>query len=239
MTLALFDLDNTLLANDSDYLWGEYLCNRKIVDPVDYDRQNKHFYQQYERGEMDIDEFLRFALEPLRQHSPSELLTLRDDYLASLLPAQVAPGTAALLQQHHERGDTLVIITATNRFISAPIARYLGVNHLIATLPSLTDGNFDGGYRSPPCYQQDKLTNLNLWLATYGLNRNGSYAYSDSHNDLPLLEWADHPVAVDPDPQLRAVAEERNWPVISLRQGQFTAPLSTANPMDKTPPNTP
>jgi len=217
MTLALFDLDNTLLAGDSDYLWGEYLCDHGIVDRDTYSLRNKEFYQQYLNGEMNITAFLEFALQPLADLQMEKLLSLREAFLDTTLDDLIAAGSLALIEQHRNNGDTLAIITATNRFITAPIARKLGVNYLIATEPTLGPTGFDGGHRHPPCFQEGKLVNINQWLATYGLDRDGSYGYSDSHNDLPLLEWVDHPIAVDPDPQLRAIASERNWPVISLR----------------------
>ena len=217
MTLALFDLDNTLLAGDSDYLWGEYLCQRGVVDKDKYAERNEAFYQQYLCGEMDINKFLSFALEPLQRTPMAQLLALRADFLNSVLPQLVAPGSSDLIKQHRLRGDTLAIITATNRFIAAPIARHLGIDHLLATEPTMGKNGFDGKYQHPPCYQKGKPTNINRWLSNYRLDHTGSYAYSDSHNDLPLLEWADNPVVVDPDSELETVARERGWPVLSLR----------------------
>ncbi len=217
MPLALFDLDNTLLTADSDYLWGEYLCAQDIVDRQEYSRRNEEFYQQYLQGQMDIDAFLKFALRPLQQLPLAQLLELRADFIDSTLEQLIAPGSAALIHQHQLAGDTLVIITATNRFVSAPIARNLGIAHLIATQPTMGDAGFDGSYQNPPCFREGKIANINQWLTSYNLSADGSYAYSDSHNDLALLEWADNPVAVDPDDSLRATAIQRNWPVISLR----------------------
>jgi len=217
MAVTLFDLDNTLLAGDSDYLWGEYLCKHGIVDRDQYALSNDNFYRQYQNGEMDIGAFLEFALRPLHQLPLAQLLALRKEFLDATLDRLIAPGSLALIQQHRNNGDTLAIVTATNRFITAPIARELGIYHLIATEPTLGKNGFDGGYRNPPCFQEGKLTNINQWLTAYRLSQKGSYGYSDSHNDLPMLEWVDHPVAVDPDTKLKTIAREREWPVISLR----------------------
>lgn len=217
MNLALFDLDNTLLAGDSDYLWGEFLCEKRLVDPLQYARANQAFYKQYQQGQMNIGDFLNFALQPLKQIPLGQLFTVREEFLQTHLSRLIAPGALALIDRHRNLGDTLAIITATNRFVSAPFARELGISHLIATEPTIGRDGFDGGHQQPPCFQAGKLANIDRWLTTYGLNPKASYAYSDSFNDLPLLEWADHPVAVDPDEKLLAVAEQRNWPVISLR----------------------
>ena len=216
MNLALFDLDNTLLAGDSDYLWGEFLCERRLVDQAQYAQANRAFYEQYQQGQMDIEAFLNFALQPLAQIPFEQLLLTREEFLQTHLQQMIAPGALALIERHRNLGDTLAIITATNRFVTAPIARELGINHLIATEPTMGRDGFDGGHQRPPCFQEGKLANIDRWLTTYGLNPEASYAYSDSLNDLPLLEWADHPVAVDPDAKLLAVAKQRNWPVISL-----------------------
>ena len=216
MNLALFDLDNTLLAGDSDYLWGEFLCERRLVDQAQYAQANRAFYEQYQQGQMDIEAFLNFALQPLAQIPFEQLLLTREEFLKTHLQQMIAPGALALIERHRNLGDTLAIITATNRFVTAPIARELGINHLIATEPTMGRDGFDGGHQRPPCFQEGKLANIDRWLTTYGLNPEASYAYSDSLNDLPLLEWADHPVAVDPDAKLLAVAKQRNWPVISL-----------------------
>ncbi len=217
MAIALFDLDNTLLAGDSDYLWGQYLCDQGAVDPIAHAQRNTDFYQQYQAGEMDITAFLDFALQPLRETPITTLLALREGFLNTFLDTLISPGASDLIDQHHSRGDTLAVVTATNRFVTAPIVQTLGIHHLIATEPTLDADGFDGGHQRPPCFQAGKILNVERWLKTYRLNATGSFAYSDSHNDLPLLEWADNPVVVDPDPELAAVANRRDWPLISLR----------------------
>jgi HAD superfamily hydrolase (TIGR01490 family) len=217
MAIALFDLDNTLLAGDSDYLWGQYLCDQGAVDPIVHAQQNTDFYQQYQAGEMDITAFLNFALQPLREMPVATLLALREGFLNTVLETLISPGASNLIDQHYSRGDTLAVVTATNRFVTAPIVQKLGIHHLIATEPTLNADGFDGGHRRPPCFQGGKILNVERWLKAYRLNATGSFAYSDSHNDLPLLEWADNPVAVDPDPKLATMANERGWTVISLR----------------------
>ena len=217
MALTLFDLDNTLLADDSDYLWGQYLCDSGLVDRAQYESRNQAFFDDYLSGDMDIDAFLKFALEPLKTIPLPKLLSLRADFVSKKVSRIIAPGASDLIEQHKSRGDTLVVITATNRFITAPIVSQLGIHHLIATEPTLSTTGFDGSYQTPACFQNGKLDQLANWLKTYGINHQGSHAYSDSHNDLPLLEWADHPHAVDPDDKLKKVAQQRLWPIISLR----------------------
>ena len=217
MAIVLFDLDNTLLAGDSDYLWGQYLCDQGAVNPVEHAQHNADFFRQYQDGEMDIKAFLDFALRPLREIPITQLLALREDFIATVLDTLIAPGATILINQHRRNGDTLAVVTATNRFITAPIVQRLGIHHLIATEPTLNADGFDGGHQLPPCFQGGKIVNIERWLKAYRLGTTGSFAYSDSHNDLPLLEWADHPVAVDPDPPLTTIAKERDWKVISLR----------------------
>ena len=217
MALILFDLDNTLLADDSDYLWGQYLCDIGVVERDQYEARNQDFYEAYLNGDMDINAFLSFALLPLSQLPLQELLSLRAEFVTTQITNIIAPGAARLIHHHKSQGDTLVVITATNRFITAPIVSYLGIHHLIATEPTFSKTGLDGGYQPPACFQSGKLDRLESWLRTYGLQQQGSFAYSDSHNDLPLLYWADHPHAVDPDDKLREVANQQNWPILSLR----------------------
>ncbi|TCT22000.1 HAD family hydrolase [Thiobaca trueperi] len=218
MALAIFDLDNTLLGGDSDYLWGGFLVAEGIVDGDSYARANERFYREYRDGTLDIDEFLRFALRPLRDHPRALLESLRERFVAELIEPIMLPAARDLIESHRAAGDTLLIITATNAFVTAPIAARFGIPHLLATLPAEDDeGNYTGEVASVPTFQQGKVIRLEQWLAEQRLDLTGSRFYSDSHNDLPLLERVDHPVAVDPDPRLRAIAEARGWPVISLR----------------------
>lgn len=224
MTLAIFDLDNTLLGGDSDYLWGQYLVERGIVDREHYGRENERFYREYEAGTLDIGEFLRFQLRPLALHDPERLRSWRSDFLRRHIEPIVLPAARSLLAAHRARGHTLLIVTATNSFITAPIAELLGVEHLLATEPAVHDGRYTGDVAGIPCYREGKVLRLESWLASHGADLHGSWFYSDSHNDLPLLERVTHPVAVDPDAELRRVAEDRQWPVISLRGGEVAPP---------------
>lgn len=217
MALAIFDLDNTLLAGDSDYLWGLWLAEQGLVDGAHHERENARFYREYKEGRLDILEFLRFSLGPLSAHPLAQLHAWRERFLAEKIRPIVLPAARALLDRHRQAGDTLVIITATNAFVTAPIAAYLGVPHLIATEPELRDGRYTGAVAGVPCFQAGKVIRLRQWLETQGGSLEDSCFYSDSHNDLPLLEQVRHPVAVDPDPVLESHARARGWPIISLR----------------------
>lgn len=216
-TLALFDLDNTLLTDDSDYLWGRYLADAGLVDGPNYEAENARYYELYKAGDLDIHEFLAFALRPLRDLPMSQLVELRGRFIAGWIAPRVVPGAPALLEQHRRDGHLPVIITATNRFITGPIAGLLGVPALIATEPELLDGQFTGRALDPPCFRDDKVACLKRWQARYGYRGAYLYFYSDSHNDLPMLEHADAPCAVDADPQLAAIATARGWRQISMR----------------------
>ena len=217
MPLALFDLDHTLLAGDSDYLWGLFLGERGIVDTETYVRENERFYREYREGRLDIYEFLRFSLAPLAAHPPELLESLRAAFVEEKIDPIILPAGRALIEEHRRQGDIPVIITATNAFVTRPIAERLGVEHLIATEPEFHDGRYTGAVAGIPCFQEGKVRRLEDWLAAQGMDLEGSWFYSDSHNDLPLLERVDHPVAVDPDPPLRETAARRGWPVRSLR----------------------
>ena len=218
MKLALFDLDNTLLAGDSDFEWAQYLIDQGVLDREVYEARNQAFYDQYKAGTLDIYEFLDFQLKPLSRHPRAQLDAWHRDYMAHRIIPMVARGTADLLARHagHER----MIVTATNSFVTAPIAAYLGVPHLIATEPEHRGGEFTGRPFGIPSFKTGKVERLEQWLAERHLNWGQveeSWFYSDSFNDLPLLARVHHPVAVDPDPTLRAHAEKSGWPIISLR----------------------
>lgn len=217
MRLALFDLDNTLLGGDSDHAWGDYLCARGILDPVEYQNRNDAFYQDYLAGKLDLQAYLNFSLEILATTEMAQLDEWHNDFMRDCVEPIILPKALALLKKHRDAGDKLVIITATNRFITGPIAKRLDVETLLATECELVDGRYTGRSIDVPCFREGKVTRLRTWLAENGLNLDGSYFYSDSMNDLPLLEQVENPVAVDPDPNLRAEAEKRRWPVISLR----------------------
>jgi HAD superfamily hydrolase (TIGR01490 family) len=217
LTLAIFDLDNTLLRGDSDYAWGQFLVENHIVDGETYRRENERYYAQYHEGTLDIMEFLAFALRPLTAHDRSALDGWHRRYLQTKILPMITAEARALLDQHRARGDTLMIITATNNFVTAPIARELNVPWLLATDAEERDGRFTGRVAGIPCFRDGKVRRLEAWLAEHGATLDESWFYSDSHNDLPLLERVTHPVAVNPDPILRATAQARGWRIIELR----------------------
>ena len=221
MALALFDLDNTLLAGDSDHAWGEFLIQRGAVNPACHAETNDRFYADYVAGTLDIHAFCRFAFEPLARTPRARLEEWRAHFINEVIHPMIAPGAPNLLAQHRQAGDQLVIITATNQFVTGPIAELLGVDHLIATLAEEgADGEFTGELSGVPCFQEGKIERLRQHLADYAdpdATIRGATFYSDSHNDIPLLESVGHPVAVDPDPALADHAQRRGWPRISLR----------------------
>ncbi|TNE82680.1 MAG: HAD family hydrolase [Gammaproteobacteria bacterium] len=217
MPIALFDLDNTLIAGDSDHGWGEFLVSQNRVDPAYYSEMNDRFYRDYQAGNLDMNAYLEFALQPLAELNKEELLSLHDIFMQEVIAPMWLPRAEQLLQQHRNQGDLIIIITSTNRFVVEPISNKLGADVLIATEPEQIDGHYTGRVNGVPSYKEGKVVRLNAWLAETGKNLDGSSFYSDSINDLPLLEIVDRPVAVDPCPKLRSVAEQRQWEIISLR----------------------
>ena len=221
MNLALFDLDNTLIAGDSDYEWGQFLVDRGVLDRASYEAQNATYFEQYKAGTLDIHEYLGFALRPLAEHAPEDLARWHDDFMRTRIAPMIGEAARDLVRGHLARGDLCAIVTATNSFVTAPIARSFGISHLIATEPESRDGRFTGRVAGMPCFREGKIARVESWLAARGcpLSAFGESAfYSDSHNDLPLLERVSRPVAVDPDLQLAAEARRRGWTVISLRR---------------------
>ena len=217
MNIAFFDLDDTLLAGDSDYEWGRFLVAEGVVDVDSYDHHNALFQGQYAAGNLDIRAFQRFVLAPLIEQPWATMAALRARFIETRVRLLVARHASALLDGHRERGDELVIITATNRFVTEPIAEHLGIDHLIATEPEIIDGAYTGEISGVPSYREGKIERAREWLTRQTQAFDQIYFYSDSHNDLPLLRWADHPVAVDPDPTLADAARTAGWPIISLR----------------------
>ena len=217
MALALFDLDNTLLADDSDFLWGCFLVEKGLVDRTTYDDANKRFYAEYKQGTLDIFEFLAFSLKPLTQFSMEDLTQLHNEFMQKHITSAMTQEGIARIQYHREQGDITVIITATNSFVTGPIAKAFKVDDLIATEPEIIDGKYTGQVAGTPCFQGGKITRLNQWLESTSHDLEGSTFYSDSHNDLPLLEQVTTPIAVDPDEELKAIALERNWEIRSFR----------------------
>jgi HAD superfamily hydrolase (TIGR01490 family) len=220
--LAIFDLDNTLIAGDSDHAWGEFLVDNGIVDKVKYKQANDRFYADYERGELDIHAYLTFSLEPLTQFDASQLANLHQQFMRDKIDPMRLTKAEQLLQQHRAQGDYLLIITSTNLFITQPIADSLRVDHILATEAEIINGLYTGNIIGTPCYQEGKITRLRQWLTqadTFGFSGDmeNCLFYSDSINDVPLMEQVDNPIAVDPDSALEQYAKDKNWKIISLR----------------------
>jgi len=216
VSLAIFDLDNTLLRGDSDHAWGRFLVERHLVDGDVYERENERYYAQYQAGTLDIMEFLAFALAPLARFDRATLETWHQEFMRSKILPMITASARTLVEKHRARGDTLLIITATNRFLTAPIARAFGIDHLLATEPEVANGRYSGRVAGTPCYREGKVLRLQEWLRQHGETLGDSWFYSDSHNDLPLLEIVTHPIAVNPDDILRSTAQARHWPVLHL-----------------------
>lgn len=215
--LALFDLDNTLLAGDSDHSWGEFMVANKIVDPESFKARNDQFYEDYKNGSLNMYDYGAFILEPLTQYSKEEMFKWHYQFMHECVIPMVLQKGQDLIQQHRDAGDEIVIITATNDFVTGPIAKYLGVQHLIATTAEMIDGEYTGKIAGTPCLQEGKIGKLMEWLDTTDFSLMGARFYSDSFNDIPLLQEVDEPVAVDPDAKLREHANACGWPIITLR----------------------
>jgi HAD superfamily hydrolase (TIGR01490 family) len=215
--LVLFDLDNTLLTGDSDFEWAQFLIDQGVLDREVYEARNQAFYDQYMAGTLDIHEFLDFQLKPLSRHPRVQLDAWHRQYMEVKIRPMVRAQARALIGRH--RGDLCAVITATNSFVTAPIAREFGVDHLIATEPEQRGGEFTGRVSGIPCFKEGKVKRLEAWLAEQGRTLAAfteSWFYSDSHNDLPLLERVTHPVAVHPDEKLRAHAARSGWKITRL-----------------------
>ena len=217
MALAIFDLDNTLLHGDSDHAWGEFLVQKGIVEEASFKEANDHFYEQYKQGKLDIFEYLHFALEPLTQHSLEQLHAWHQEFMSEIIEPMILPKAEELLAKHKALNDYILIITATNLFVTEPIAKRLGVDAILASDPEFIDGKYTGKVAGTPCFQDGKVTRLKAWLKDNDHSLSGSYFYSDSHNDLPLLEMVEKPVVVDADETLLQHAQDNEWPIITLR----------------------
>jgi HAD superfamily hydrolase (TIGR01490 family) len=219
MQLALFDLDNTLLAGDSDYEWTLHLVGQGVLDGETYMRRNDEFYAQYKKGTLDIHEFLEFQLRPLASHARADLEVWHAGFMAERILPMLGEKARALVRHHQENGDLCALVTATNSFVTGPIARELGVAHLIATIAAQEGGRFTGKSRGTPAFREGKIVRVNDWLESLGLWLGAfekSWFYSDSLNDLPLLSLVTDPVAVDPDATLLAHARKAGWKVLNL-----------------------
>lgn len=228
MALALFDLDNTLIGGDSDHAWGEFLVEQGHVDGEHYRRENDRFYTLYQQGELNIEDYLQFALKPLANIAPDLLQQLRQQFIEKkILPMRLSKADA-LIEKHKNAGDDLVIITSTNRFVTEPIADLLGVENLLATELEMENQRYTGNALGQPCFREGKIQHLQTWLQNRkqyfdkqireNQTLENTVFYSDSINDLPLLQAVAKPVAVDPDPALRQHAETQGWSIISLRE---------------------
>lgn len=220
MNLVLFDLDNTLLNGDSDFEWAQFLIARGVLDRELQHARNEAFYAQYKAGTLDIFEFLDFQLAPLARHPRAQLDAWHREYMDTVVRPMITAPARALVDQHIASGALVAVVTATNSFVTGPIVRELGIPHLIATIAAQENGNFTGKPRGVPAFRAGKIERVDNWLESLGLHMGGferSWFYSDSHNDLPLLQRVSDPVAVDPDDTLRTHATTHNWPVLSLR----------------------
>jgi len=215
--LAIFDLDNTLLDGDSDHAWGQFLVDHGLVDGPAYERDNQRYYELYRNGQLDILEFLNFALAPLAAHERGMLEELRTRFVEERIQPMITAASRALIAAHRAQGHVLLIMTATNRFVTEPIVAILGIDNLIATDPEEVSGRFTGRVAGTPCFREGKVERLQAWIQARGLSLAESWFYSDSHNDLPLLNLVTHPVAVNPDSILKQYANTRGWPILDLR----------------------
>lgn len=219
MNLALFDLDHTLLPIDSDYTWCQFLISIGAIEGEAFEARNQRFYDQYKAGTLDIYEFLGFQLRPLADNPKATLDQWHRQFMAERIEPEVKPQALKLVQQHLDAGDECILVTATNSFVTAPIASRFGISHLIATDPEQKDGEFTGGVAGQPSFREGKVLRTEQWLAQRGLDWGAVdriHFYSDSINDLPLLEKATHPVATNPDARLTDIARERGWPILRL-----------------------
>ena len=217
MTLALFDLDNTLLSGDSDYGWGKFLVDRDLVNRQVYEQANEKFFQDYKRGILDIYEYSAFSFGPLAERSMEELEQLHNQFMHEVVRSMMGEKARSLVEQHRRQGHVLLVITATNSFITRPIVRAFGIDHLLATDPKIINGRYTTEIVGIPCYKEGKVQRLEQWLQDNNQSLDDSWFYTDSINDRTLLERVTHPVAVDPDDKLLALARQQGWQVMSLR----------------------
>lgn len=220
--LAIFDLDNTLLAGDSDALWGQFIAQHGHVNKEEYERENLRFYEAYKAGTLDIYEFLEFSLKPLSELDMAELTRLHQIFMQESILPIISQQARDLVDYHRENGDILLIITATNRFITAPIAKEFGIENLLATEAEIINNQYTGKVSGTPCFQEGKVIRLNEWLVQTGYTLENSWFYSDSHNDIPLLEKVNFPIAVDPDEKLTEHAEHKGWKILQLHPNAAT-----------------
>ena len=220
MNLALFDLDNTILAGDSDYNWSRFLIQEGYLDGAIHAEKNEKFYADYKAGTLDIYAFVEFQFKPLARNPRAVLNQLLKKYVEEEIKPMITEKARVLVKRHQEEGDLIIVITATNSFITKPIAELFGIENLIGTDPEEKEGEFTGKVSGLPSFKEGKVTRLEAWLKGKNLSLasfENSYFYSDSHNDLPLMQKVTHPVAVDSDDVLSEYAKSKGWPQISLR----------------------
>jgi|SRR5450830_15777 len=219
MNLALFDLDHTLLPIDSDFEWGQFLCRVGAVDTAAFERRNRDFFGQYQAGTLDAVEYLEFALGTLATIEPERLAALQQQFMAEVIEPNIRPAARQLLQKHLDAGDLVAIVTATNHFVTAPIAKAFGIEHLIAAMPEVVDGRITGRLGGTPTQGEGKIVHTKAWLEQMGKTLDhfdAVYFYSDSHNDLPLMSIVTHPVATNPNAALTTHATAQGWPLLHL-----------------------
>lgn len=217
MALAIFDLDNTLIAGDSDHLWGEFLVEKNIVDAELFKQKNDEFYQDYVDGKLDIYKYIEFSLAPLAENDIETLNALHKEFMDERIRPIMLDKAKALIEKHRKTGDTLLVITATNRFVTEPIVKEFGIEDLLAIELEQVAGRYTGKSTGVPSFKEGKVTRLQDWLNATQHSLEGSFFYSDSHNDIPLLELVETPIVVDGDDQLLAHAATKSWQCISLR----------------------
>ncbi len=217
MALVIFDLDNTLIGGDSDYLWGEFLVQNKYVDATEFAAQNAQFYEDYKAGTLDIMAYQRFALKPLSEQKMETLNKWHAQFMQTFVEQIVLPKAQALVDEHKAKGDRVIIITATNTFITRRIGLRYGIAELLGTNGEIVDNRYTGEIKGVPTFQEGKVTRLKEWLKRENESLEGSFFYSDSFNDLPLLEIVENPIIVDGDDKLLEIARTRQWPIMSLR----------------------
>lgn len=217
MALALFDLDQTLINGDSDFLWGDFLSEIGAVDAKEHQTKNKYFFDQYKLGKLDIDEYLDFALKPLSQYPLEQLNSWHQQFMQQKIAPILLDKAQAVIDEHKNKGDTIIIITATNDFITRPIANAYGVKYLIATKAEKKAGKYTGKFVGVPCFQSNKITKLKQWLDDKNMTLQDSYFYSDSYNDLSLLKLVDHPIVVHGDEKLLTTAKNNHWQTLSWK----------------------
>tara|TARA_Y100000590_G_scaffold470236_1_gene662991 strand:- start:1026 stop:1691 length:666 start_codon:yes stop_codon:yes gene_type:complete len=221
MGIALFDLDNTIIDGDSDYQWGNFLAGKGIVSKEEYERKNKEFYEQYYRGELDVKKYINFSYKPLADNNLEKLIELRDEFFNKEIKNLIFSEAEKIISNHISVGDTVAIVTSTNSFVSKPVADYLNIVHLIASEPEFTNGKFTGNISGEPCYQHGKVKKVEFWMLENKIDReilsNSTYFYTDSYNDISLLNIVSDPVAVNPDKNLESIAKDNKWKVLKFR----------------------